>query len=193
MAKAESQANTGLIERTLQVMAAMNGAQQAAVFRRAGQGLVLAASRSVDQTVLDAAQTLWAGCRGQLEAGRPATAEGQPVTLMPLIHDGDLVGCMVLDAVDARLCPPKYREQVLGIVARALSRKGDEGPLAAVAETILEELPARDYAREQLLVLMDQEQWNVARVARFLGITRRTLYSRLQRYGISRRGDAEGS
>jgi hypothetical protein len=185
--------NAGLIDRTLQVIAAMNGAQQAAVFRRAGLGLALAASRSVDQALLDAAQGLWTGFRGPLEAGRPASSEAPSLTLLPLVHQGELVGCVALDALDAKLCPPKYRDQVLAIVARAVSRKGDAGPLAAVAETILEEMPARDYAREQLLDLLERNQWSIARVARFLGITRRTLYLRLQRYGIARRsGPAAG-
>jgi len=185
--------NAGLIDRTLQVIASMNGAERAAVFRRSGSGLVLAASRSVDQALLDAAEGLWPALRGALEAGRPVNAGEQSLTLtlLPLLHAGELVGCVALDALDAKLCPPSYRDQVLTIVARAVSRR-DEGPLAAVAETILEAMPAREHSRGQLLDLLERNQWSIARVARFLGVTRRTVHLRLERYGISRRGGGAG-
>jgi hypothetical protein len=186
MITSASQARTGLIDRTLQVFAAMNGAERAAVFSCSGNGLVLAASRSVDQALLDGVKSLWAASQGALQQGRVASAEALPVRLFPLIQADRLVGCVALDALDAKLCTPLYREQVLGILARAISRS-DEGPLVAVAETILNETPARDHAREQLLVLMDQQGWSLARVARYLGITRRTLSLRLGRYGIARR------
>lgn len=41
--------------------------------------------------------------------------------------------------------------------------------------------------RLQLLSLLERNDWNIARVARLLGVTRRTVYMRLQSFGIERR------
>ncbi len=40
--------------------------------------------------------------------------------------------------------------------------------------------------REKLLLLLNRNEWNIARVSRLMGVTRRTVYLRLQRYGIPR-------
>jgi DNA-binding NtrC family response regulator len=40
--------------------------------------------------------------------------------------------------------------------------------------------------REKLLLLLNRNEWNIARVARLMGVTRRTVYLRLQRYNIPR-------
>ena len=46
---------------------------------------------------------------------------------------------------------------------------------------------AADAEREQLWLTLQQNEWNIARVARLLGVTRRTVYLRLKRYGIERK------
>jgi len=43
-----------------------------------------------------------------------------------------------------------------------------------------------DMEREKLLLLLNRNEWNIARVARMMGVTRRTVYLRLQRYNILR-------
>jgi transcriptional regulator of acetoin/glycerol metabolism len=40
--------------------------------------------------------------------------------------------------------------------------------------------------RDALLAALDAASWNVARAAEQLGVSRMTLYRRLQRHGISR-------
>jgi hypothetical protein len=44
----------------------------------------------------------------------------------------------------------------------------------------------RPTGRAGLLRVLQDAEWNVARAARVLGVTRRTVYVRLQRYGIDR-------
>ena len=44
----------------------------------------------------------------------------------------------------------------------------------------------RPTGRAGLLRVLQDAEWNVARAARVLGVTRRTVYLRLQRYGIDR-------
>ncbi len=56
-----------------------------------------------------------------------------------------------------------------------------------------EEVPSpRDVERGQLLRLLEQHEWNIARVARLMGVTRRTIYLRLERYGIPRQRVPKG-
>ena len=44
-----------------------------------------------------------------------------------------------------------------------------------------------DVARDQLFTLLEQHEWNIAKVARVLGVTRPTIYARLHRFGLPRR------
>ena len=41
-------------------------------------------------------------------------------------------------------------------------------------------------ARLQLLALLQRNEWNLAKVARLMGVTRRTVYMRLRSFGIER-------
>jgi DNA-binding NtrC family response regulator len=63
-----------------------------------------------------------------------------------------------------------------------------EMPIESPADldTYLEQTPLGDIQRQKLLLLLDRHDWNIARVARLMGITRRTVYLRLRRYGIPR-------
>jgi len=63
-----------------------------------------------------------------------------------------------------------------------------QGPLLGERwESYLERTPLRDLERQKLLLLLERHEWNIARVARLLGTTRRTVYARLERYRIARR------
>ena len=53
-------------------------------------------------------------------------------------------------------------------------------------ETYLKRTPVEDMEREKLLLLLNRNEWNIARVSRLMGVTRRTIYLRLQRYNIPR-------
>jgi hypothetical protein len=53
--------------------------------------------------------------------------------------------------------------------------------------TAYPDLRPADEARLQLLSLLERADWNIAHVARLLGVTRRTVYMRLQSFGIERR------
>jgi transcriptional regulator of acetoin/glycerol metabolism len=37
------------------------------------------------------------------------------------------------------------------------------------------------------VALLDRNEWNIARVARLMRVTRRTVYLRLERYGVERK------
>ena len=44
-----------------------------------------------------------------------------------------------------------------------------------------------EQGRLQMLTLLEGNDWNIAEVARRLGVTRRTVYMRLRSFGIERR------
>jgi transcriptional regulator of acetoin/glycerol metabolism len=54
-------------------------------------------------------------------------------------------------------------------------------------EDYLAQTPAEQVARAQLIALLDRNEWNIARVARLMRVTRRTIYLRLDRYGVERK------
>ena len=62
--------------------------------------------------------------------------------------------------------------------ARPLS---DDGAFEAGA------LSGGEIERRRLLAALERHEWNIARVARLMGVTRRTVYLRLKRYKIDRR------
>ena len=70
-------------------------------------------------------------------------------------------------------------------------RYGVAGGLVATVPvavaTYLANQPAHEMEREQLLQALQRNEWNIARVARKLGLGRPTVYSRMQRYGIERK------
>jgi transcriptional regulator of acetoin/glycerol metabolism len=59
-------------------------------------------------------------------------------------------------------------------------------PQAGV-DLYLERTTVDDVARQQLLVLLERNEWNIARVARVMNVTRATIYNRIARLHIQRR------
>jgi DNA-binding NtrC family response regulator len=100
-----------------------------------------------------------------------------------------------VDSLDPHFCAAHDLERLTKfsrIVAKAVTdttptRDGGGGRTHAEAwETYLERTPVEDMEREKLLLLLNRNEWNIARVARLMGVTRRTIYLRLQRYNIPR-------
>jgi transcriptional regulator of acetoin/glycerol metabolism len=97
-----------------------------------------------------------------------------------------------VDSADPHFCAPNDLErlQKFGkIVAKAVADASGRpvGESAAESwERYLERTPVDDIEREKLLLLLNRNEWNIARVARLMGVTRRTIYLRLARYKIPR-------
>jgi len=179
---------------------------RAALFSREQDQMHLFASRGVDQSILDAVSFVWATQRQRLADGLPFVASKEP--------GSPVVRAVFADVADAAILPVRARDRMTGLLyvdsqtpieADALAAAEQLARLAAVAlrapiprrsmlferglalETYLERVPPGEIAREQLLVLLERNEWNVSRVARLMGVTRRTIYLRLARYGIERK------
>ena len=197
-----------LAERTLDVIMSLTNGRSGAVFAREGDGLHLFASRSIDQHVLNASQAVWSRHADALQRGEtfyvsdwatdrrvPApSGRGGPASfaVVPTFEGDELIALLYVDSLDPHFCEEHdlaRLQKFSRIIAKAVRESSTEGvPVSPtnVWETYLERTPVEDMEREKLLLLLNRNEWNIARVARLMGVTRRTVYLRLQRYNIPR-------
>jgi GAF domain-containing protein len=199
-----------LAERTLEVVMSLNNGRSGAVFSHGDDKVTLFASRGIDQAALDSVDAVWARHRESLQKGEtfyvpdrqaerrlPAesTTRSGPASfaVVPVFDNEALVALLYVDSLDPHFCASHDLERLTKfsrIVAKAVT---ESEPVVQKArhqadawETYLERTPVEDMEREKLLLLLNRNEWNIARVARLMGVTRRTIYLRLQRYNIPR-------
>jgi hypothetical protein len=125
-----------------------------------------------------ALQLLWKVEAKDLRAGRPVL--GDDFSVMPLMDARTLIGLLfVAGGVGLELKDPAV------VALAAALNAAREHPLPDDADE-LEIVPAVEFARRRLLAALERHEWNIARVARLIGVTRRTVYLRLKRYKIDR-------
>jgi hypothetical protein len=71
-------------------------------------------------------------------------------------------------------------------IAHAVIAAVSAPPQPSPVHAYLSQTSDEEIARERLLLLLVQNEWNISRVARLMGVTRRTIYLRLQRHNIVR-------
>jgi GAF domain-containing protein len=196
-----------LAERTLEVIMSLLNGRSGAVFSLEDGRITLFASRGIDQDVLDTAQSLWDGQKESLRRGesfyvperetdrrlaRPVRTGPASFVVTPVRGDEDVVALIYVDSLEPHFCTPQDLDRLqkfARIIAKAVTDRpeGQRAPSRAEAwETYLERTPVEDMEREKLLLLLNRNEWNIARVSRLMGVTRRTIYLRLQRYAIPR-------
>jgi transcriptional regulator with GAF, ATPase, and Fis domain len=196
-----------LAERTLEVVMSLTNGRAGAVFTRSEDRMTLFASRGIDQEVLDVVQNVWSGFHESLEGNEVFYVPDRPndrrlprpeagsvpaaFAVVPVFQDGELIALLYVDSLDPHFCASHDLERLqkfTRIVAKAVTDSGDGRPRRSVDawETYLERTPVEDMEREKLLLLLNRNEWNIARVARLMGVTRRTIYLRLERYKIPR-------
>jgi hypothetical protein len=174
-----------IAESTMELVAALVRSRRAAVFLTRDGTLDLFVSQGVDQRMLDAVHRVWAASPSTLVAGEPLySADPGVVLVMPCLADGTLVGLLCVDApTPAFRLPAEQVVTLCGILARSLSQP-ESLPVAPALEAFR---PTAEFERDRLLLLLDRNEWNIARVARILSVTRATIYNRLARFSIPRR------
>lgn len=199
-----------LAERTLEVVMSLNNGRSGAVFSCSEDRITLFASRGIDQAVLDSVQVVWARYKDSLhknetfyvpdratERRLPSETGDKPsaasFAVVPVFDGETLVALLYVDSLDPHFCASHDLERLTKfsrIVAKAVNETTtpERGRVrsADAWETYLERTPVEDMEREKLLLLLNRNEWNIARVARLMGVTRRTIYLRLQRYNIPR-------
>ncbi len=198
-----------LAERTLEVVMSLLNGRAGAVFTCAGEEVTLFASRGIDQAVLDIVPVVWGAQKTGFRAGEtfyvpdraaerrlPATLAEKPgpasFAVVPVLEEEALLALLYVDSQEPHFCDAHDLERLSKfsrIVAKSVNDTTAPRPAGGSAdswEAYLERTPVEDMEREKLLLLLNRNEWNIARVARMMGVTRRTVYLRLQRYNIPR-------
>jgi len=198
-----------LAERTLEVVMSLLNGRAGAVFTCGGEEITLFASRGIDQAVLDMVPVAWAAQKEALRRGEtfyvpdrgsdrrlPAVLAERPgpasFVISPVLEDESLLALLYVDSQEPHFCDTHDLERLSKfsrIVAKSVQDTASPRPMGGTAdswEAYLERTPVEDMEREKLLLLLNRNEWNIARVARMMGVTRRTVYLRLQRYNIPR-------
>ncbi len=115
---------------------------------------------------------------------------------LPVLREGRLV-----ESAGDVLAPVANGPNLVGVLflekpARALDLDQSAAARMAIGQALLADawggvLPSEPESEEEakkqrLLAMLHRHEWNIARVARLLKVTRRTIYLRLERYGIRR-------
>jgi ActR/RegA family two-component response regulator len=162
-----------ILTRLIQIHQARGGAilrprqEQAEIWLSAGLSLAAVAELPVR----------WADHREALAAGRAVVEPG--FALLPATLGEELVAALYLAqpeglaAGDARLFGAAIAQAVLAAEAAPGRRPPETSPT--------------EEARLHMLSLLERHEWNIAEVARLLGVTRRTVYMRLRSFGIERK------
>jgi hypothetical protein len=120
----------------------------------------------------------WANHAGTLATGRSVVEPA--FALLPAMLGSEMVAAIYL----AQPASTPFGDlQVFGAAIAQAVRAAEDVATAPPAPA----LEPVEETRLQLLSLLERNDWNIARVARLLGVTRRTVYMRLQSFGIERR------
>jgi len=171
---------------TLEYVIQRHGAAGGAVLSlRAGAETVPFITRDVPTARLALAQKLLVENAALLSAGQDVPG---PDCLVVPLPDGAarLVGLLFLDAPKV-VSGAAMMDTFVTVFANCLvARAADPSPaLASYLGTLTPTDEARE--REALILALNRHEWNISRVSRDLGVTRRTIYLRLQKHRIERR------
>lgn len=137
-------------------------------------------ARNVELPSLESLKALW---ERNEKAQWSARNGGRDAKRLHPLRDGvDLVGAVYLEGATGetdRLQP------YLRVLARAVLAATDPAALRAIGADLLG-IGVERSKREITLASLQHHEWNISRVARELGLTRRTIYLRLARWGIVR-------
>ena len=169
----------GAAERMLRHLVSRHAARGAALLAVMDDDLEPLTSFDIGLAQLLPLQGAWVRERDRLRRGQSLSGAGELV--LPLLDGDELAGVVLLDhPKDTDIDAESPFLRVLAKAARAWRDAPAEPTLEAGPAAVVER------HRNELLVLLNRHQWNISRVARALGTTRRTVYLRMQRYSIPR-------
>ena len=171
-----------IAEAVLELVLLLSRAHCGAVFSTSEGEPILVASGGIHQESLAAGRQAWSTQRGEQPGTGPLYFPSALV--MPIAVGERRVGYLYADQPQPgfRLSPEQCATfgEILGRALASVPTDGS-GPLPALGLAW-----SVDRDRRSLLTLLEQEEWNISRVARRLGLKRQTIYNRLRRYSIPR-------
>jgi hypothetical protein len=166
--------------RVLELLVARTRASAGALLAVEGGQLVLfSSSRGLEATRISQACALWVAHRETLEKGAGAITEAEHV-LAGVRDDDKLVAVLYLDR------PEAFDPVAVSTYSVALAKAIQLDKVQPSSDVVDEWIPGPEHGRERLAGMLQRNEGNIARVARLMGVTRRTIYLRMQRYGIPR-------
>jgi len=165
-------------DRILTRLVQIHQARGGAILRQRQGQVEIWMSVGLSLPAVSALPVRWADHERELAAGRSVIEPG--FGLFPAMRGGEMVAALYLaqpeglSTLDAAVFGTAIAHAVL-----ASDTEEPKAPMQAAS-------PA-EQGRLQMLTLLDGNDWNIAEVARRLGVTRRTVYMRLRSFGIERR------
>lgn len=165
-----------LLAYVVNVLGARGGAVLALQF---GRVFLYADALGGDLDRVAEAMATWQKRQGELANGVSVQC-GMAGSMSPLLSEGTLVGAVFLDGVPVSRCD--IREIATWLVAAITAPT----PHAGAVEEVFRNVSVESFERQKIVQLLEGHEWNVARVARIIGTTRRTVYQKMDRYKIER-------
>jgi Bacterial regulatory protein, Fis family len=166
-------------DRTLGFLIARSRARGGAVLQLREGEPVPFTTRDLPAPRLAEAAALWRSQHTRLVAGK--VVDSMSGLMVPLRDEGTLVGALYLEDAGG------FDEASVGASLLTLTKAVGSRDHVETLATYLPAVPADEILREQMLAALDRNEWNISKVARILGVARRTVYLRLERYGIPRK------
>ena len=172
------------IERTLALLINQSGASCGAlVLIRGGGEAVLGVGRDLDAAGVERALSMAVAGAALLSGGRPwfaANACLWPVEgtcgAIYLASPNGLAPAAIIKPMAAVADLLRVAVEVFDV------RRSD----VSLIEDYLAGAKPAELERRQLLTILERSEWNLARAARIMGVTRATIYNRMERLGIER-------
>lgn len=186
----------------LEVARVHAGAPEGALYVCHGADLRLLAVRGVDQSALDLVANAWHERCNDFMQGQSWAVSEPPSVVLACADDRGLAGlallCWPARTPPSSLSALRPLSQVLATLLRRLRGDADDASDFETPAPVEQTWPqdgvhAMRTSRRapgdvlHLRVLLDENEWNIARVARILGVTRMTIYNRLRRQGVKRK------
>jgi hypothetical protein len=165
----------------LEFLMSVSAAQAGAIFT-VDSAPTLFVGRGIAQEALDWTAVCWGQEGKRLKEGRLSRSDGR--LLLPVLRRDRLMALVYLEADQVDL---QSLSAVSGLLGDAVVRGLRQNISPSAVETYLEQTPTEEIERRRLVILLDRHEWNVARVARELHLTRTTIYKRLTTFGIARK------
>lgn len=174
------------VDTMLEFLIGVNDAGSGAVFAiQDGPRLVI--GHGLTQSALEWTASRWSQEEPSLAQGRVSRTDA--CFLLPVLKRDHLVALVFLATSQVDL---DSLAEVSGMLADAVGKVASRPEPLSSVEAYLEQNTTEEIERRRLLLLLDRFEWNLARVARELRISRTTLYKRLTDFGIDRQRVPKG-
>jgi transcriptional regulator with GAF, ATPase, and Fis domain len=165
----------------LEFLMGVNNAAGAAIFTMEPEPRLFV-GRGIGQEALDWTCDRWQQEREQLAKGKFSRSDD--CILVPVMRGEHAVALLYLKASELDM---DSLAEVVGLIADAVVKSTREAAPSSLVAAYLEQTTTEEIQRRKLLILLEHFEWNVARVARELKVTRTTVYKRLAEWRIPRK------